>query len=74
MNRREETLMTDAGTCQKITYQALFSCGESDEWDRDSSAPRILRVRDKLRTYYHDRLDGWIRIGFAEACIHDPLT
>ena len=48
--------MTDAGTCQKITYQALFSCGESDEWDRDPSAPRILRVRDKLRMYYHGRL------------------
>ena len=57
--------MTDAGSWRKITPNALFPCGESMEWDRDPSAPHVLRVGDKLRMYYHGRLDGRIRIGFA---------
>ena len=64
--------MADAGTWRKITPEGLFRCGETDEWDRDPSAPHIIRIGDTLRMYYHGRLDGRIRIGFAEAPVDDP--
>ena len=66
--------MANAGVWRKITPDGLFRCGETDDWDRDPSAPHILRIGDTLRMYYHGRLDDRIRIGFAEALIDDPLT
>jgi len=66
--------MAYAGAWRKITPNALFPCGETDAWDRDPSAPHVLRVGDKLRMYYMGRLDGRIRTGFAEAPVDDPLN
>ena len=66
--------MADAGRWRKITPDGLFRCGETEDWERDPSAPHIVRIGDTLRMYYHGRLDGRIRIGFAEASVDDPLT
>ena len=70
----EVARMADAGVWRKITPEGLFRCGETDDWEKDPSAPYIVRIGDRLRMYYHGRLDGRIRIGFAEASVDDPLT
>lgn len=54
----------------------------NDAWDREPTAPCVVRAGDELRMYYHGR---WIgrpnvhedvhnRIGFATASVDDPLT
>ena len=52
----------------------LWPCQDTDAWDRDPSAPNIIRVGDQLRLYYHGRQNNRIRIGMAEADIGDPLN
>ncbi|MBI3943616.1 MAG: hypothetical protein HY326_11440 [Chloroflexi bacterium] len=52
----------------------IFPCTPADVWDRDPSAPHVLRLGDRLRMYYHGRQGQLIRIGLAEAPLSDPLA